>query len=313
MASLREFFAHVSKNGLAKTNRFQVLIPLPAALQELTHNTGQTKPSNIKGFEVVRKISSFFGGGNIQVTRGLDLMCEQTELPGKNLTSTDIKYNGDFQKMPYSVVYGVQMFIFKVSRDLHEKNIIDEWMNLIYDPVTHELNYHDNYVVNIVINQLDDNDNITHSVVLKDCYPTMSNPIQLSNEERDSFAKLMVSFAYKSWGREGEKESQTNGLAGALSQTPLGRILNPVLSNPAVQRSLEILERETGINLEGEALAIYNQVDEIVRNTTGDSLNKHLGILESIKGTTENNRRISNEQKSEVIEIIDNILNSMRT
>ena len=312
MSTLKEFLAHIGKNGLARTNRFQVLIPLPDALQSKTNNQGQSKPSAFEGIEVIKKISSFFGGGNIQITRGLDLMCEQTELPGKNLTTTDIKYNGDFFKLPYSSVYGVQMFVFKVSRDMHEKNIIDEWMNLIYDPVTHEIEYMDNYTVTITINQLDENDNIVQAIQLKNAFPTMTNPIIVSNEETNSFAKLMTSFAYSKWTRVGEDESVNKGV-GSLSQTPLGRILNPVLSNPAVQRSLEILERETGIDLEGEAVFIYNQIDEIVKNTTGESINKHVGILEGIKGTTRNNRRLTGSQQDELIEIIDNVINAMRT
>jgi hypothetical protein len=312
MSSVREFISHVSKYGLARSNRFQVLIPLPQSLQPKTNNTGQDKTSSFLGSEVVQTISSFFGGGNIQVTRGLDLMCEQTDLPGKNIATTDIKYNGDFYKIPYGAVYGVQNFIFKVSRDLHEKNIIDEWMSLIYDPVTHEVRYMDDISVNLVINKLDEQDNVVYSVVLKDAFPVVCDPIIMSNEENDAFSKLNVQFAFSGWAREGESESKSQGVS-SLSQTPLGRILSPITSSPAVQKALEVVDRETGIDLEGEAVNIYNQVDSIVRNTTGESINKHVGLIESIRAATSSNNKLSNNQKTILLDKIDNVITNLRS
>lgn len=312
MSSVREFVSHVAKYGLARSNRFQILIPLPQALQQATNNTGQDKTSSFLGSEVIKKISSFFGGGNIQVTRGLDLMCEQTDLPGKNLATTDIKYNGDFYKIPYGAVYGVQNFVFKVSRDLHEKNIIDEWMSLIYDPRTHEIRYLDDFAVNLVINKLDEQDQVVYSVVLKDAFPVVCDPMILSNEENDAFVKLNVQFAFSGWAREGEGETVPQGVS-SLSQTPLGRILSPVLSNPAVQKALEVVERETGFDLEGEAVNIYNQVDTIVKNTTGESLNKHIGLIESIRSATSGNDKLSIAQKEILLDKIDNIITTLRS
>lgn len=312
MATVKEFQANIMKNGMARTNRFQVLIPLPPALQSKTNNTGQEKSSSFEGFEIVQKISSFFGGGNVETTRGLDLMVEQTDLPGKNLTTTDIKYNGDFHKLPYSTVYDAQQFVFRVSREMYERNIMDEWMNLIYDPQTHEIEYMDNYVSNIVINQLDEKDRVTYAIVLKDAFPVTCNPMTVSNEDNNQFHRLSVSFAYRKWAREGEAESKPGSLIDSLSETPFGPLLTPILSNPAVQRGLEVFERETGIDLDGEAVAVYNQVDQIVKNTTGSSINKSVTMIEGIRASTSINDRITTDQKDRVIGIIDDTLSGLR-
>lgn len=309
----QEHISHLLKHGVARSNRFQLLIPLPNELLSRVSNTAQSKTSSILGGgDVLSLISSFVGGSSNDVTRGLNLMIEQTEIPGKNLTTSDIKYNGDFYRHAYAIVYGMLPFTFKVSRDMYEKNIIDEWMNIIIDPRTHEVRYMDDYVVDITINQLDEQDNVVYSVVLKDCFPTMCNPMTSSNEEMNVVHRLMCMFSYRRWERVGERENQ-NGPYASLSQTVFGPILAPILSNPAIQKALDIFENATGIDLEGEAVNIYNQVENIVRATTGSSVNTSVGVLEEIKARTENNQKIEPLQKAKVLEVIENAIGSLRS
>lgn len=301
-------FASIMKNGLARSNRFEVIIPLPNVIG--TTNSQESGPTLVK--DVISIIGSLRGFSSSNGTRDLNTMIEQTEIPGKNLTTTDIRYNGDFYKLPYSVVYGAQQFTFRVSRDMYEKNIIDSWMNKIFDPSTHEVSYMDDYVTDITINQLDNQDNVVYSVVLKDAFPSMCNPLTLSNEEQNQFHRVAVQFMYRKWYRPDVDSSGPKGIA-SLSQTPLGPFVTPILSNPAVQRGLEIFERETGIDLDGEASNVYNQVDEIVKATTGRSINQSVSLIEGIKAETVLNDKINNEQKAKIIEIIDETLNGLRS
>ena len=301
-------FASVMRHGLSRTNRFEVVIPLPTAL-------GSPQSDN-RGVELVRDVIKIYGSlrgfDTSNGTRSLNDMIEQTELPGKNLTTTDIRYNGDFYKLPYAVVYGAQQFTFRVSQDMYEKNIIDNWMNIVFNPNTHEVSYMDDYVTDITINQLDMQDNVTYSIVLKDAFPSMCNPLTVSNEEQNQFHRMAVQFMYRKWYRPDIDAEGPKGIS-SLSQSPLGPIVTPILSNPAVQRSLEILERETGIDLDGEAANVYNQVDEIVKQTTGTSINQSVSLIEGIKAATELNDKITNEQKAKLITIVDDVLSGLRS
>lgn len=311
MSTTQEHFAHILKHGLARSNRFQILIPLPNSLLSDTSNESQQKTSTWFNNDVIRLISSFSGSGP-EITRGLDLMIESTELPGKNLNTTDVRYNGDFYKLPYAVVYPMQQFTFKVSGDMHEKNIIDEWVNRIYNPVTHEVAYMDDYCVNITINQLDEYDRIVYSVLLRDAFPTMVNPLTVSNEEMNQFHKLVTMFSYRRWERVGEKENTADNGVDSLSQTVLGPILTPILSNPVVKEALTVFENATGIDLEGEAVGIYNQIDQILRQTTGGSINSTVGIIEQIKASIGLNGKLTNIQKAELIQIVNKVLTSLK-
>lgn len=312
MSTTSEHFAYVLKNGLARNNRFQVIIPLPPALQRKSSNVLQDKTSSFLNEDVIELIQSF-AGTSTEVTRGLDMMIEQVELPGKNITTTEVKYNGDFFKMPYAVVYEAQQFVFRASRDMYEKNVLDEWSNLIFNPRTHEVSYMDDFVTNIIINQLDEQDNIVYSVLLKDAYPVMQPGIILSNEDTNQWMRLSVSFMYRRWERVGESENKPNSVVDSLSDTPFGPIVTPVLANPAVQKGLEIFEKNTGIDLEGEAVNVYNQVDELVKNTTGTSINKTVSLIEGIRAATESNDKITATQKAKIIEIIDDTLSGLRS
>jgi hypothetical protein len=310
MATFKEFLATITKYSLSRSNRFSVIIPLPPALRELTPTNSQRRVSAFFDNSVVKLVRSYFAGSST-ITRGLELMVEQTELPGKNINTMDLKYNGDMLKMPNGIIYAVQQFTFHVSSDMYEKNIIDEWMNLIIDPRTHEIGYMDDYSTNIIVNQLDERDNIVHSIVLYDAYPMNVNPLVIANSETNMTHRLMCMFAYRKWERIGESENDRNSLIDSLSQTPLGPYITPILNNPVVQKALDVFETNTGIDLEGEAIAIYNQLDDIVRATTGSSINKTVGLIEGIRAQVNNDDKLDNTQKAKILDLIEDILISL--
>jgi hypothetical protein len=279
MATFKEYSAHLRKNGLARTNRFQVLIPLPEKLQqELAVAEKDVSPLQRTIGEIVKVIKIFTGPTSTEYTRGLDMMCSQTELPGKIINIAETKNNGDTWKVGQSVTYGNQQFVFKVSNDMIEKDIIDKWMAMVIDPTTHEVGYLKDYSVSITIYQLDMSDRITHAVVLRDAYPVMTNPLTLSNLDQNNVHELMTQFTYRSWYNASIEQANPNDVS-SLSQTPLGPLLAPILSNPVVQRGLEYVKQNTGLDLEGEAVNIYNQVNQVIINTTGESIGKTTSIL----------------------------------
>lgn len=313
MASFKEHTANIMQNGLARTNRFQVLIPTPmmrnaAAVDESSDEFIGPRPpvSKLKSLfgEAVKVIRIFTGGGSSEYTRGLDLMCSQTELPGKTINTSETKYNGDVHKIGQSLMYGNQQFTFHVSQDMYEKTIIDQWMNLVVDPETHEVSYMNDYAVTINVFQLDQNDKIVHAVALIDAFPVMMNPLTLSNSEHNNVHELMVQFAYRRWINL-DLSADPNNNMDSLLDTPLGPYLAPILSNPVVQRGLEYVKNTTGLDLQGEALNIYKQVDDIVKNTTGDSINKSVGLMNGIKASLDVNDKITQADAGKLFDFVE--------
>jgi len=308
MATLLQSVKHVTKYGLARTNRFNVIITLPETLQALLN---EKKGEDQDGGNFLKPIIGEFGvdlvkaylGSGVEVVRGLDIMCDSAEFPGKSLSMSETKYNSDYINLPYGITYAPIDITFVVSRDFLEKNILDEWQNLIVDPLTHDVGYFDEFVSpSIEIQQLNEQDRTTHKVLLKDAFPSEISSMPLSNQDGDNFHRVTVTFIYRTW--QNSDVTQPSGVA-ALSETPLGPLVTPILGNPAVQKALGFVEQQTGLNFEGEAVNIYNQVDDIVRNTTGQSTGKSVGLLNGIKAQTALNDFVSSDQKAKVFELID--------
>lgn len=175
---LKEFISYVSTIGLARTNRFQVVIPVPR-----------------KAISTDNPILGIAGA--VAGSINLSLMCHSAALPGKRLATTEIKYNADTLRMPYTQVYEPMPMSFKVSQTMTEKRILDAWVNNIYDPRAHEMSYYDDYTTDIVVTQLTNNDLPVATYILKDAYPMEVNSIELNHDDKNTYNRLNVLFSYK--------------------------------------------------------------------------------------------------------------------
>lgn len=313
-STIQEHIEYIRKHGIARTNRFQVKIPLPPMMNDSLNSNSQEKTTSIFGEDVFEVLSSFSGSGSSEITRGLAMMIEDTSIPGKSLATTNIRYNGDFVELPYSAIYEAQTFTFAVSQDMYERNIMDHWMDFIFDPRAHTIGYMDDYATDIVIDQLNIQDEIVYSSILKDAFPTQCNPLPVSNEDQNNFHRLAITFAFRKWIRSEEnKKSGNDPLVDSLSQTPFGPYIQDVISNPVIQKGLDTIESYTGIDLEGEALSMYNKIDEIVRSTTDQTVNQTISLLEAIKGSIGLNGEITDDQAARLLDIVDDVLGNLRS
>jgi hypothetical protein len=167
--SISDFLASFSTD-LARSNRFDVNIPIPLALL----------------FDV-------------STARTLSLRCESAQLPGRTLETTTKKHgSAPVEKFPYHSNYSEVTLEFLVSGDMNEKIFFDAWMELINPTTDFNMQYKNNYAVDISINQYDLQNKITYSANLIEAFPIEVNQLDL-NWSNDSFHKLSVVFAYKQW------------------------------------------------------------------------------------------------------------------
>ena len=308
-STMSEFLSHLMKYGIAYNNRFSVEIELPDAIRDATKNILQKKTTSPFGQEVFSYVKSFIGAKG-EVVRSLNFMVNQIELPGKMLSTTETKYNSDVYTMAYGNTYEGLSIMFNISRDMLEKNIFDSWQELAYDPIKHKAGYFDDYKSNITINVLDANDRIVYSVRLIDAMPKTIVPIQLSQDDGSNM-KMSVMFMYKRWERIEGNVSKDLDKLGSLSQTALGPAVTPLLSNPAIQSALGAIQSQTGLDLEGEALNIYNSVDTIVKQSTGTDTNKIKGSINSYVASAEISDKMTPQQKSNLIGALNEVLGKL--
>lgn len=204
---INEFITAVKKRGLARTNRYSVIIPFPN------------------------------GGG--ERGRLATIFCDQVTLPGISVATTPSRFYGETREMAYERVFEPVTMSFYVDMDMEIKTAFDDWMNSIVNPVTRAISYYDSYVRPVFIYVENDEYTPTNSapgsvgnldpvngrreakspymITLQEAYPKTVNAITLDTGSKE-IMKLTVQFQYRYW-----EPTSTSAVATA--------VFNPNTSN----------------------------------------------------------------------------------
>ena len=188
---------------LAKACRFVVVINSPGSL------TGQ--------------ISTFQG---TNVMRDLTYLCEATEFPGRNFNNMDIRYYGPNFKLPYQTNYDDINMTFICRNSSFEREIFDNWLEIINPTSTFDFQYRDNYTSEITLFQMTDFENAagsktpaaSYEFTLYDAFPITVNPQPVTWAD-DQIQKLTVAFTFSKWRRKNKDPIADTGVRSIYSQT----------------------------------------------------------------------------------------------
>jgi hypothetical protein len=203
-----------NKDGLARPNRFEVILPIPRYVNSFIE---QSILERLLSFPVTvfdsaqDAITSTIGNNprdenskssNPSITRYLALQCETAELPGKTLTTADVKIYGPTFKVPYQAQFGDINLSFLCTNEFYERKLFERWMEAIMPMDTHNLRFakdeETRYLTNIRILQYDDFIKRIYAVELIDAFPVGIAPQSLSWAD-DGFHRLGVQFAYQKY------------------------------------------------------------------------------------------------------------------
>lgn len=185
--SLATFTSEVKTRGLARTNKYEVVIPFP----DPTTNT-----------------------------RLISLFCDSTSLPGITVATTPHRFYGEVREMPYERMFEPVTMTFYVDAAMTVKAAFDKWNFSIVDQQTRSVNYYENYVKPIYIYSHTDGYKPTLGrgstvgevgpnagqvveespcvITLHEAYPKVVGPIQLDAANKD-IMKVSVTFQYRYW------------------------------------------------------------------------------------------------------------------
>lgn len=279
MFTIHDYWGHIRTKGLARTNRFAVIVTLPGAL------------------------------GSPENSRILSLMCNQTELPSKTINISETKYNGEILKHAVGKSYFQQQFVFNVSSDMMEKDIIDNWGELMINE-DHELSYYDDYIGTIEVYQLDTNGQPTHAIKFLECFPITTSPMTVSHSDPNAHHQLMVQFAYRKW----ETILSTSNVKNDAVKP--GPVIPKGIRSPAANRGEMYFVDEMDRNLNDitnlidgmidefvtdEARDVARTVERILKNTTAMDSNTSIGDLQEIQAKKKIPNLFENKQISDLI------------
>jgi hypothetical protein len=170
--SLPEFQSQVLGRGLARTNRFDVIINIPPCL----------------------------GGRD---NRTISLLCEQASLPLLNINTKSHRIYGPPLPRPVTSEYGGEglPLTFHVDREMKVKRFFEDWMEKIIDRDTFNVAYKSTYTTFLYISQLDEADNVNYTIDVEDAFPRSMNLMELNNAAQNQTHRLTVLFAYRKWRR----------------------------------------------------------------------------------------------------------------
>jgi hypothetical protein len=130
--------------------------------------------------------------------RSLKYRCENANLPGRTLATTEQKTYGPIEKYPYLNTYNDIDLTFIVDDDMQQKILFDAWLNYINPSYSNNIRYKSDYATILKINQYDVTGELTYSVNLYDAFPISMNQMDL-DWSGDGYHKLNVTFAYTRW------------------------------------------------------------------------------------------------------------------
>jgi hypothetical protein len=155
--------------GLARTNRFEIIITPPPSLSNRYRDS---------------ILSSVY--------------VEQTNMPGINIAVKPFKIFGPTYQRPITSEYGGEglAVTFHIDRDMAIRKFFEDWMHAIVDPNDFTVGYQSDYITNIAIRQLDEQDNITHEIILLEAFPRNMNIMDLNNASQNQTHRLNILFGY---------------------------------------------------------------------------------------------------------------------
>jgi len=204
------------RSGLAPANRFAIFMSPPS--QTLLNLDLQNVASNL--------LSGNFGPSQlVNDPRDIAILCESCSLPGRQIQTLDHQNRNYRQsvKEPQGYFNEDVSFVFHLTNDYHMKKVFDRWLDLIIDPETYQVAYKNEFVSDVTIQQLNQQNVPVYGVKLKNAFPVTMNAIELNNSSTET-QKLNVTLTYEDYETEGSIASSIGGVKNII-----GGVLNRLL------------------------------------------------------------------------------------
>jgi hypothetical protein len=148
-----------------------------------------------------------------------------------SISTKGLKLYGPAYQRPISSEFNGEAInmTFYLDRDMKVKAFFDAWMFKTVNPNSFNVSYAKDYVSEIKISQLNENDNETYSVYLEDAFPRAMSLVDLSAGSVNQAGKLNMTFAYRRWF------SDHPSYRGSRAKTNF----NPLLEDPMTNRLID--------------------------------------------------------------------------
>jgi len=145
---------------------------------------------------------SFIKGTDPLTNLRLAVSCESATVPGKTISTQQIKMHGPIHDIPYEESFAGDLDVtFRVAGDMFERTFFESWQQEIVNPYTNNLKYQDTYAETMEITQLDLKDKPIYRCVMEDVWPKTIGPLTIGDEGGANH-KIQIGFSYRKWHSE---------------------------------------------------------------------------------------------------------------
>ena len=181
------------------------------------NSTTQLRNLDLQNILVSLVSGNFKASNLINDPRDITILCESCTLPGRQIMTLDYQTFRQPEKLPYGYINEDVTFSFLLTNDYYVKKLFDKWQNLIINNDTYRIRYQEEFVTDVVIQQLNKANLPVYGVVLKGAYPISFNSVPLDNTAENSIQKCTVTFTYEDFIVEGAVQSVVSSAKSVLS------------------------------------------------------------------------------------------------
>ncbi len=185
------------KGGLAMQNRFQIFFTPPTA--NSVKNLMNQSIKSLIGDLAKNALQGAPAKNLLPDPRDVSMLCEAVSFPGRQITTIDYIADRQGIKVPYSVINEDISMTFLLTNDYYIKRMFDTWTSGIFDMEKYRAGYKKDFVTDIVIQQLNQDNVPVYSVKLENAFPTTVSAINLDNNSENTVQKLTVTMSYENF------------------------------------------------------------------------------------------------------------------
>lgn len=153
--------------GVHRANKYDLVFNLPDAVAAKCRNSMSIDISTLN---------------NVMSTH-----CTNVIVPQGNISTTGVRTMGEVRNVAYDKIYDTATFTFYMDNNGIIHKAFTLWQSGVFDPVTRQYGYYDDFVSNAIDVRLTNNEQISggdnfvfKTIRLKEAYPITIAPIQLT-------------------------------------------------------------------------------------------------------------------------------------
>ena len=217
-------------DGIALPSRYEVRFGVPSG----SRGTGGPGASQNLFSQI---LFEDIGGG---ITKDVAYQCHTIALPARALTTVaDDTIYGPARNLVQGYTFGDVSATLYCHNDMREKKFFETWQRIAFNPQTFAMGYYDDYVGNVKIYTLDQQNNRRYGVELVEAFPESLSEQTLSGSAATSAMEITVGFKYRYWKNLTDESELPKPLLDRLQNVLGNQVERQLLSRiPKVLRKL---------------------------------------------------------------------------